>query len=66
MGDELMGDFVDADRTLRVLQCLVEGHNLQLQDLLRHQPSQSADINLVHMVRFVLCSFSPMIIIIDA
>jgi type II secretory pathway predicted ATPase ExeA len=51
MGEDLKRDFAEADRTLRVLQCLVEGHNLLLQNLLRDQPTQSADINLVKLVR---------------
>jgi hypothetical protein len=50
MSSDMEDNFSEADQTLRLLQCLMEGHNLDLQELLRAQPAQASDVNLVKLV----------------
>ena len=40
-------EYAEATATLKLLQAMIEGHNNDLQNLLREQPDQPVDINVV-------------------
>jgi hypothetical protein len=43
-------EYEEAEQTLNLLSEMMEGHNLKLQNILRSQPLQSADVDLLKMV----------------
>jgi len=47
---EQRGRFVESVWTLRLLQRTCEGHNLDLQELLRHQTAHATSVNLLTLV----------------
>jgi len=51
---EQVSGYEKASKLVTLLQTMMEGHNLNLQDLERCQPMHAADINLVKMVLHLL------------
>eukprot|EP00615_Pteridomonas_danica_P011890 CAMPEP_0114363634 /NCGR_PEP_ID=MMETSP0101-20121206/26762_1 /TAXON_ID=38822 ORGANISM="Pteridomonas danica, Strain PT" /NCGR_SAMPLE_ID=MMETSP0101 /ASSEMBLY_ACC=CAM_ASM_000211 /LENGTH=1145 /DNA_ID=CAMNT_0001510471 /DNA_START=4503 /DNA_END=7937 /DNA_ORIENTATION=+ len=43
-------EYEEAEQTLHLLSEMMEGHNLSLQNIIRTQPLQSADVDLLKMV----------------
>ena len=46
------------EKTIQILQLFTEGHYIQLQDMLRQQPKNRKNYNMVSRVTELLCSYN--------